>query len=98
MLNAACQRCGRQYQLSGKALNDWANQQGGLAKTVRVMNGLWTLSNTSGQVSGRAGKQMQYARAEADQAKATAERDAAYTAVLCPSMECRSEEVLVESP
>lgn len=96
VLNAICQACGHAYQLSGSALNEYADQMGASGKLDRFLEvaNLW--ANSGDPNSGKAAAQLKYNR---DRAEAQATFDAKERAVfacVCPA--CRSDQVLVESP
>lgn len=96
VLAAACQSCGHRYQLSGPELNALARQMGALHKFGRGLDAAWYISNISGSTSSRAGKQLQYSRAEEDMERSLSSRDETLVAVLCP--DCFSDQVLFEEP
>lgn len=96
VLAAACQGCGHRYQLNGLELNALAGQMGAFHKFARGADAAWYISNITGSTSSRAGKQLQYSRAEEDMERSFSALDETLAAVLCP--ECFSDQVLFEEP
>jgi Protein of unknown function (DUF2510) len=94
VLNAACQACGRKYQLNGKALNRYAELTSGWATFSYFLDsaGLWADNDKKGN----AAKQLKYNREKAELEEKRLSAASAELACHCPN--CRSDQVLVEAP